>query len=37
VPVKKILQGSSVEDAAAKGALADPDSLDAFVAIRESL
>ncbi|MDX6233053.1 MAG: acetoacetyl-CoA synthetase, partial [Nocardioidaceae bacterium] len=37
VPVKKILQGSSVEDAAAKGALANPDSLDAFVGIRESL
>ena len=37
VPVKKILQGASIEDAAAKGALTDPDSLDAFVAIRETL
>ena len=37
VPVKKILQGASIEDAAAKGALANPDSLDAFVGIRESL
>lgn len=34
VPVKRILQGASVEDAAAKGALANPDSLDAFVALR---
>jgi acetoacetyl-CoA synthetase len=30
VPVKRILQGSSVDDAAAKGALANPESLDAF-------
>jgi len=37
VPVKKILQGASIEDAAAKGALANPDSLDAFIGIRESL
>ena len=37
VPVKKILQGASIEDAAAKGALIDPTSLDAFVAIRETL
>jgi acetoacetyl-CoA synthetase len=37
VPVKKILQGASIDDAAAKGALTDPDSLDAFVRIRESL
>ncbi|KAA1396031.1 acetoacetate--CoA ligase [Aeromicrobium ginsengisoli] len=37
VPVKKILQGASIEDAAAKGALTDPASLDAFVTIRESL
>jgi acetoacetyl-CoA synthetase len=37
VPVKKILQGASIEDAAAKGALTNPDSLDAFVAIRETL
>jgi acetoacetyl-CoA synthetase len=35
VPVKKILQGASIDDAAAKGALANPDSLDAFLAIRE--
>lgn len=31
VPVKKILQGISVEDAASKGALADPTALDAYV------
>lgn len=37
VPVKKILQGASIEDAAAKGALTDPTSLDAFVTIRETL
>ncbi len=37
VPVKKILQGASIEDAAAKGALANPDSLDAFIGIRKSL
>ncbi|VXB45074.1 acetoacetate--CoA ligase [Aeromicrobium sp. 9AM] len=37
VPVKKILQGASIEDAAAKGALTNPDSLDAFIDIRESL
>ncbi len=37
VPVKKILQGASIEDAAAKGALANPDSLDAFIGIRQSL
>lgn len=37
VPVKKILQGASINDAAAKGALTDPDSLDAFVRIRETL
>ena len=37
VPVKKILQGASIDDAAAKGALTDPDSLDAFVRIRETL
>ncbi len=37
VPVKRILQGASIEDAAAKGALANPDSLDAFIGIRESL
>ncbi len=32
VPVKKILRGAAVDDAAAKGALANPDSLDAFAA-----
>jgi acetoacetyl-CoA synthetase len=37
VPVKKILRGASIEDAAAKGALANPDSLDAFLGIRDSL
>ncbi len=37
VPVKKILQGASIEDAAAKGALTNPDSLDVFVDIRETL
>jgi acetoacetyl-CoA synthetase len=37
VPVKKILQGASIEDAAAKGALTNPDALDAFVRIRETL
>ena len=37
VPVKKVLQGASIEDAAAKGALTNPDSLDAFITIRESL
>lgn len=37
VPVKKILQGASIEDAAAKGALTNPDSLDAFIGIREAL
>jgi hypothetical protein len=29
--VKRILQGAPVEKAAAKGALANPESLDAFV------
>jgi acetoacetyl-CoA synthetase len=36
VPVKKILQGVPIQDAAARGALANPDSLDEFVDIRES-
>jgi len=36
VPVKKILQGVSIEDAAAKGALTDPTALDAFVTFRDS-
>ena len=35
VPVKKILRGASVDDAAAKGALTDPTALDTFVALRE--
>ncbi|MDQ3217203.1 MAG: acetoacetate--CoA ligase [Actinomycetota bacterium] len=30
VPVKKILMGASADEAASKGALANPDSLDAF-------
>ena len=30
VPVKRILLGVAVEEAAAKGALANPESLDAF-------
>jgi acetoacetyl-CoA synthetase len=30
VPVKKILMGASADDAVSKGALANPDSLDAF-------
>jgi acetoacetyl-CoA synthetase len=32
VPVKKILTGADPTDAAAKGALANPDSLDAYIA-----
>lgn len=32
VPVKKVLRGASIDDAVAKDALANPDSLDAFVA-----
>ncbi|MGA8987219.1 acetoacetate--CoA ligase [Aeromicrobium sp.] len=35
VPVKKILQGVSIQDAAAKGALADPTALDVFVTNRD--
>ncbi|TXL60654.1 acetoacetate--CoA ligase [Aeromicrobium terrae] len=34
VPVKKILRGASIEQAAAKGALTDPTSLDVFVELR---
>jgi acetoacetyl-CoA synthetase len=37
VPVKKILQGAAIEDAAAKGALTDPTALDVFVGFRETL
>jgi acetoacetyl-CoA synthetase len=33
VPVKRILTGTPVESAAAKGALANPDSLDAFASL----
>jgi len=33
VPVKRILTGTPVESAAARGALADPDSLSAFEAL----
>ncbi len=36
VPVKKIMQGAEVTDAAAAGALANPESLDQIVAIRDS-
>ncbi len=36
VPVKKILRGASIEEAAAKGALTDPDSLDVFVELRSA-
>ncbi len=36
VPVKKILRGADVDDVAAKGALANPDSLDVFVDLRPS-
>ncbi|MFC8846199.1 MULTISPECIES: acetoacetate--CoA ligase [unclassified Micromonospora] len=35
VPVKKILTGTPVDDAAAKGALANPDSLTAFAAFAQ--
>ncbi|WP_375001042.1 acetoacetate--CoA ligase [Aeromicrobium sp. CTD01-1L150] len=34
VPVKKILQGVPVDQAVAKGALADPSALDTYVALR---
>jgi acetoacetyl-CoA synthetase len=34
VPVKKILQGADVDAVAAKGALTDPTSLDAFVKLQ---
>ena len=37
VPVKKILTGVPVRDAAAEGALANPGSLDAFAALARSL
>ncbi|HEX9635768.1 MAG TPA: acetoacetate--CoA ligase [Candidatus Limnocylindria bacterium] len=33
VPVKRILSGTPVEEAASRGSLANPDSLDAFVAM----
>ena len=33
VPVKRILTGTPVDTAAAKGALANPESLAAFVAL----
>ena len=33
VPVKRILLGTPVDQAAARGALANPESLDAFVAL----
>jgi acetoacetyl-CoA synthetase len=37
VPVKRILTGVPVEAAAAKGALANPESLTAFVALTDHL
>ncbi|WP_235833734.1 AMP-binding enzyme [Aeromicrobium chenweiae] len=37
VPVKKILQGAAIEDAAAKGALTDASALDVFVDVRAEL
>ncbi|QGG40151.1 acetoacetate--CoA ligase [Aeromicrobium yanjiei] len=37
VPVKKILRGAAIEDAAAKGALTDPSALDVFVDVRAEL
>lgn len=37
VPVKKILQGVPIEDAAAKGALTDPTALDVFTSFRADL
>jgi acetoacetyl-CoA synthetase len=37
VPVKKILLGASADDAASKGALANPDSLDAFEALSRQI
>lgn len=37
VPVKKILQGVPVEQAATKGALADPSALDVFVNLRQKV
>ncbi|MEU8181983.1 acetoacetate--CoA ligase [Micromonospora sp. NPDC049047] len=36
VPVKKILTGTPVDQAAAKGALVNPDSLNAFAALAQS-
>ena len=35
IPVKRILSGTSIDDAAATGALANPSSLEAFVAFRQ--
>jgi acetoacetyl-CoA synthetase len=35
-PVKRILTGAAVEQAAAKGALANPESLRFFEAVRDS-
>ena len=37
VPVKKILMGASAEEAASKGALANPESLDAFERLSREL
>jgi hypothetical protein len=37
VPVKRILTGTPPEAAASRGSLANPESLDAFVALREGL
>jgi acetoacetyl-CoA synthetase len=37
VPVKRILSGTPVEEAASRGSLANPESLDAFVALAREL
>ena len=37
LPVKRILQGTPANQVASKDALADPTSLDAFVAFAESM
>jgi acetoacetyl-CoA synthetase len=37
VPVKRILTGTPPEAAASRGSLANPESLDAFLALRETV
>jgi acetoacetyl-CoA synthetase len=37
VPIKRILTGTPAEEAASRGSLANPESLDAFVAMAETL